>query len=102
MFKEVKSLLNLNWIYILFIITIFWIGEVNLFSAANGSLDPWAKKQLVRFSIFLPIFFPVNYFSISSPIIINQLILLIHHVHLIFIRFTVVLISLNQPGMSSN
>jgi|TARA_B110000114_G_C15052167_1_gene381728 rod shape determining protein RodA len=59
MFKEVKSLLNLNWIYILFIITIFWIGEVNLFSAANGSLDPWAKKQLVRFSIFLPIFFLV-------------------------------------------
>ena len=57
MFKELKSLLSINWIYFLLILIIFWIGEVNLFSAANGSLDPWAKRQLIRFLIFLPALF---------------------------------------------
>ena len=57
MFKEIKSLIEINWIYIFLLLIIFWIGEINLYSAANGSLDPWALNQLKRFIIFLPIFF---------------------------------------------
>ena len=57
MFKNFKSILYINWIYFLLIVIIFWIGEVNLFSASGGSLDPWAKNQLIRFISFLPIFF---------------------------------------------
>ena len=57
MFKEIKSLIEINWIYIFLLLIIFWIGEINLYSAANGSLDPWAMNQLKRFIIFLPIFF---------------------------------------------
>ena len=57
MVKNFKSILYINWIYFLLIVIIFWIGEVNLFSASGGSLDPWAKNQLIRFISFLPIFF---------------------------------------------
>jgi len=57
MFKDYKTLYEINWLYFLLIIILFWIGEINLFSAAGGSLDPWAKKQLIRFALFFPIFF---------------------------------------------
>jgi rod shape determining protein RodA len=59
MFKEFKSLLNLNWIYFFILLIIFWIGEINLYSAAGGSFDPWASSQLIRFLIFLPLFFAI-------------------------------------------
>ena len=57
MFKEIKSITHINWIYIFLILIIFWIGEINLYSAANGNLDPWALNQLKRFVLFLPVFF---------------------------------------------
>lgn len=57
MFKELKSLININWIYFFLLLIIFWIGEINLYSAADGNFKPWAHNQLVRFVIFLPIFF---------------------------------------------
>ena len=56
MFKEFRSIFNLNWIYIFILLIIFWIGEINLYSAAGGSLDPWASNQLIRFLFFLPLF----------------------------------------------
>ena len=57
MFKDFKSLLNINWIYFFLLLIIFWIGEINLYSAAGGNLEPWAISQLKRFIIFLPIVF---------------------------------------------
>ena len=57
MFKDIKSLTEINWIYIFILLIIFWIGEINLYSAADGSLEPWAFNQLKRFIFFLPIFF---------------------------------------------
>ena len=59
MFKKFNTLLNLNWLYFFILLIIFWIGEINLYSAAGGSIDPWASKQLIRFFIFIPIFFAV-------------------------------------------
>ena len=60
MFREFKSIFNLNWIYVFILLIIFWIGEINLYSAAGGSLDPWAYNQLIRFLFFLPLFFLVT------------------------------------------
>ena len=60
MFREFKSIFNLNWIYFFILLIIFWIGEINLYSAAGGSLDPWASNQLIRFLFFLPLFFLVT------------------------------------------
>ena len=59
MFKEFKSISNLNWIYFFILLTIFWIGEINLYSASGGSFKPWASNQLLRFILFIPIFFMI-------------------------------------------
>ena len=60
MFKEFKSISNLNWIYFFILLTIFWIGEINLYSASGGSFKPWASNQLLRFILFIPIFFMIT------------------------------------------
>ena len=76
MFKDLKSLLNINWIYFFLLLIIFWIGEINLYSAAGGKLDPWAIDQLKRFIYFLPIVFfvlllqPKFIFNIAELILI--------------------------------
>jgi rod shape determining protein RodA len=55
---------------------IFWVGEINLYSAANGNFEPWAYNQLKRFLLFLPIFFfilmlqPRFIFNITEIILI--------------------------------
>ncbi len=69
MFRNIKFFFDLNWIYLILILVIFWIGEMNLFSAAGGSLEPWAKKQLFRFIIFLPLFFIIIF--LKPKIIFN-------------------------------
>ena len=56
MFKDFKSLIDINWIYFFLLLIIFWVGEINLYSAANGNFEPWAYNQLKRFLLFLPIF----------------------------------------------
>ena len=76
MFKEVKSLMDINWIFFFLLLVIFWIGEINLYSAANGNFEPWAYNQLKRFLLFLPIFFfilmlqPRFIFNITEIILI--------------------------------
>src|SRR5579863_6517203 len=46
---------GLQWGLILLICVISSIGFAMLYSAANGNLQPWASKQLVRFAIaFIP------------------------------------------------
>jgi rod shape determining protein RodA len=76
MFKDFKSLLNINWIYFFLLLIIFWIGEINLYSAAGGNLEPWAISQLKRFVVFLPIVFlilllqPKFIFNITELVLI--------------------------------
>ena len=83
MFKDFKSLIDINWIYFFLLLIIFWIGEINLYSAANGNFEPWAYNQLKRFLLFLPIFFfilmlqPRFIFNITEIILICTVIGLI-------------------------
>jgi len=76
MFKDFKSLININWIYFFLLLIIFWVGEINLYSAANGNFEPWAYNQFKRFLLFLPIFFfilmlqPRFIFNITEIILI--------------------------------
>jgi rod shape determining protein RodA len=76
MFKDFKSLIDINWIYFFLLLIIFWVGEINLYSAANGNFEPWANNQLKRFLLFLPIFFfilmlqPRFIFNITEIILI--------------------------------
>ena len=42
---------DISFSYVLFITILSFIGIVVLYSAANGSWEPWALKQLIRFGI---------------------------------------------------
>lgn len=41
---------NIHWLFILLLSAITGIGVAMLYSAANGNLDPWASRHVVRFA----------------------------------------------------
>ena len=47
------KLLHMNWFLILLLTAIASIGFLSLYSAANGSLSPWASRQMMRFFVLL-------------------------------------------------
>ena len=48
-----QKLLHLNWELVLLIVLTASIGFAMLYSAANGSFDPWASRQFSRFCVGL-------------------------------------------------
>ncbi len=46
-----EKLWQVNWLLILLICGISSIGFAMLYSAANGSFDPWASRQMIRFGV---------------------------------------------------
>ena len=68
------KLLKLNWVIVISVILLGFVGVASLYSASGGSWDPWAKNHLIRllFGIilmFIISFLPPNLFykfSIAS------------------------------------
>ncbi|MDP2697463.1 rod shape-determining protein RodA [Thalassospira sp.] len=48
-----RRLLLLNWTLVLLLAALAGIGFAMLYSAANGSIEPWAERQMVRFAFGL-------------------------------------------------
>ncbi len=48
-----EKIKNLNYLLIFLLILISFIGAAGLYSAADGSYQPWANKHLIRFYAFL-------------------------------------------------
>ncbi len=48
---------NINFGYVFCIVLLAIVGTVVLYSAANGSWQPWAVKQLIRFGVALGLMF---------------------------------------------
>ncbi|MCC9626009.1 rod shape-determining protein RodA [Thalassospira sp. MA62] len=46
-----RRLLLLNWTLVLLIAALSGIGFAMLYSAANGSIQPWAERQMLRFAV---------------------------------------------------
>jgi len=46
-----QKLWQLHWLYVMLLSLTAGIGFMMLYSAANGSLDPWASRQMVRFGV---------------------------------------------------
>lgn len=46
-----ERLTNLNWILFLLITAIACVGFMALYSAAGGSMSPWAAKHMMRFAV---------------------------------------------------
>ena len=63
--QVLEKFLYVNYFLLILIILIFSIGLVLLYSAAGGSMEPWASKQLIRFIFSLLLFFFVSFVSIK-------------------------------------
>lgn len=48
-----EKLGQIAWSFVLLIIIVATVGFAMLYSAANGNLDPWASRQMVRFAVGL-------------------------------------------------
>ncbi len=46
-----QKLLSLNWPLVALILVIAGIGFAMQFSVADGNVDPWARRQMIRFSV---------------------------------------------------
>lgn len=46
---------ELNWVLISLVVVMSCMGFALLYSAAEGSFDPWAWKQILRFCVFFPV-----------------------------------------------
>ena len=78
-----QKFLQLNWSLVLLITATVSIGFAMLYSAANGSFEPWAYRQMIRFTIGLVVMILVAVSSIhfwlryAYPIYLGCLVLLI-------------------------
>ncbi|MEN8197721.1 MAG: FtsW/RodA/SpoVE family cell cycle protein, partial [Pseudomonadota bacterium] len=54
----------LHWGLIFFVCAVACIGFALLYSAAGGKMEPWAKQQIIRYSIALAIMFGVALISL--------------------------------------
>ena len=46
-----RKLISINWLLVILIVMVAGVGFAMLFSAAGGNIDPWAKRQIVRFGV---------------------------------------------------
>ncbi len=60
-----EKIMNLNFKYILFIVLTGLVGVAMLYSAANGSLKPWALPHLMRFGLGFGIMIFVSLINIK-------------------------------------
>jgi len=81
--SPLTKLKEIHWPLIFILTVIASIGFAVLFSAAGGSLDPWAKKQMLRFAFGLLILFAMAstdlriWMTLSYPLYFIALILLV-------------------------
>ena len=61
----INKFFRLNFLLIFLLILISFIGAVGLYSAADGSYDPWAGKHLLRFSFFLLLAIILSFININ-------------------------------------
>ncbi len=59
-----QKLGNTNWMLVVLIFAAAGIGLAMLYSVANGSVNPWMSRQLVRFGIGLTLMFTVAFIDI--------------------------------------
>lgn len=54
-----QKIWDMNWGFVLLICAVASVGFVMLYSAANGSVEPWASRQMIRFAAGMAIMFVV-------------------------------------------
>ena len=81
---------NLNYLIIFLLILISFIGAAGLYSAADGSYQPWTSKHLLRFYVFLFIAIVISMIDIK---------IIYKYSYLLFILSLLLLISVEVIGV---
>ncbi len=55
-----SKVLYLNWPLVLLLVAVASMGFLMLYSVAGGSLDPWARPQMIRFAVGMVIMFAIG------------------------------------------
>ena len=61
-----QKLLNISWSFIFIVTLVACVGFAMLYSAAGGSWEPWAERQMIRFPITLAALFFVALIDIRT------------------------------------
>lgn len=54
-----QKIWHMHWMFIILLICVASIGFAMLYSAANGSMEPWTHRQMVRFAVGLAMLFAI-------------------------------------------
>lgn len=77
-----KKIWDINWGFVLLICATASVGFVMLYSAADGNIDPWASRQMIRFALGLVVMFVVAmidiriWLTLAYPLYIVALLML--------------------------
>ena len=85
-----QKLKNLNYLLIFLLILLSFIGAAGLYSAADGSYEPWASRHLIRFYVFLLIAIVISIIDIKF---------IYKYCYLLFIISLLLLISVELIGV---
>jgi rod shape determining protein RodA len=85
-----QKLVQINWILILLISLIAGVGFAMLYSAANGNVDPWASRQMIRFSAGLSLMLLIALIDIRSWL---------RHAYLIYVAALLLLVAVEVMGV---
>ena len=86
----VEKIKNLNYLLIFLLILLSFIGAAGLYSAAEGSYQPWTSRHLIRFYIFLIMAVIISVIDIK---------IIYKYSYLLFILSLVLLISVEIIGV---
>jgi rod shape determining protein RodA len=84
-----QKLAQINWSMVLLVCLIASVGFVMLYSAAGGSLDPWASRQMVRFAVGL---------ALMLGVAVIDLRLILRYAYLIYAGALTLLIAVEIVG----
>ena len=89
----IEKIKNLNYLLIFLLILLSFIGAAGLYSAAEGSYQPWTSRHLIRFYIFLIMAVIISVIDIK---------IIYKYSYLLFILSLVLLISVEIIGVLGN
>ena len=85
-----QKLLEINWLLVLVIMLIAAVGFAMLYSAANGQIDPWASRQMIRFAAGLALMLGIAVIDIRSWL---------RHAYLIYAAALLLLVAVELLGV---
>ncbi|SDG54279.1 rod shape-determining protein RodA [Roseospirillum parvum] len=84
-----EKLWQISWSYVLIIAVIAGIGVIMLYSAGNGSFDPWASRHAIRFAVGLGVMLTVALIDIR---------LILRYAYLLYAATLVLLVGVELMG----